>query len=209
MQPDETPKEHWQRVYATRAPESLSWFQAEPSLSLEWIEAATPDRDAPILDVGGGASTLVDGLLDRGYRDLTVLDLAAPALDAARRRLGARAGRVSWREADLLAEPLAAASVALWHDRAVFHFLVDAADRARYAERAAHAIRPGGHALLATFAADGPRRCSGLEVRGYAAPELALELGTSFELVDERREEHRTPAGAVQRFQYVLLRRKG
>lgn len=200
------PKEHWDAVYRTRATTEVSWFQPEARLSLQLIQRAAPLRSAPIIDVGGGASLLVDGLLAAGYHQLTVLDLSVAALDHARHRLGPAAARVEWREADVLTAQLPAASYAVWHDRAVFHFLTSAADRARYVAQVRHAVRPGAHVLVATFAPDGPTRCSGLEVSRYSAESLHGEFGHDFELLTSVSEEHLTPSGAQQAFVYCLCR---
>jgi SAM-dependent methyltransferase len=199
-------RQHWEQVYRTRAPEQVSWYQPEARNSLELIRLARPDRAAAIIDIGGGASTLVDSLVDADYRDVTVLDLAPDALAIARARLGARADSVHWMTADILAAELPAARYDIWHARAAFHFLTNPDDRARYVAQLRHALSPGGYLVMATFALDGPPRCSGLDVIRYSAESLAGELGSGFELVESVREEHRTPSGAVQRFQYSLLR---
>lgn len=204
-----TPLEHWEQVYRTRAPEQMSWYQPASRVSLELIQRAAPDPGVAIIDVGGGASTLVDGLLEAGYRDITVLDLAAEALAVARTRLGERAGGVRWIAADVLDADLPGAGYDVWHDRAVFHFLADPADRARYVAQVKHALKLGGHLVVATFAPDGPPRCSGLDVVRYSAHSLREELGPGFGLLHTVREEHRTPSGAIQRFQYSLLRVTG
>lgn len=196
---------HWQGVYASRDETAVSWFQERPATSIELIRRYAPP-DASVVDVGGGASRLVDHLIGLGYR-VTVLDIAEAALAKARARLGRRAAEVAWIAADVTrwraAEPLD-----LWHDRAVFHFLTEAADRRLYAETMAAAVTPGGHAVIATFAPDGPERCSGLPVCRYAPETLAAEFAGDFTLVDRRAEEHRTPGGAVQRFQFAVLRRR-
>lgn len=199
-------RQHWEQVYRTRAPEQVSWYQQEARNSLELVRRAGPECAAAIIDIGGGASTLVDSLVDAGYRDVTVLDLAPDALAIARTRLGARAGSVHWMTADILDAELPAARYDIWHDRAAFHFLTNPDDRARYVAQLRHALTPGGSVVMATFALDGPPRCSGLEVTRYSAESLADELGSGFELIESVREEHRTPSGAVQHFQYSLLR---
>ena len=199
-------RQHWDQVYRTRVPEQVSWYQPEARNSLELIRRAGPDCAAAIIDIGGGASTLVDSLVDADYRDVTVLDLAPDALAIARARLGARADSVHWMTADILAVELPAARYDIWHDRAAFHFLTNPDDRARYVAQLRHALSPGGYLVMATFALDGPTRCSGLDVIRYSAESLADELGSGFELVESVREEHRTPSGAIQRFQYSLLR---
>jgi SAM-dependent methyltransferase len=199
-------KSHWERVYAARSPAEVSWFQAHPALSLELIEEAAPHRDARILDVGGGASVLVDCLLEAGYRRLAVLDISAAALQHARARLGVRAEAVEWHEADVTAfSP--PHTFDLWHDRAVFHFLTERADRARYVAALTRALSPGGHIVIATFAPDGPPQCSGLDVVRYEPAALAAELGPGFALCTSRSEIHLTPAGNTQHFHYCLFRR--
>lgn len=199
-------KSHWEHVYRTRNPREVSWFQPLPALSLELIERLAPSRDSAILDVGAGASALADGLLAAGYRRITALDISAAALTLAQQRLGDDARLIEWREADVLAADLGAGAFDVWHDRAVFHFLTDTADRARYVARLRHALRAGGHVIIATFAEDGPTRCSGLEAARYSASSIGSELGAGFQLVDSRRESHRTPAGTQQAFTYAAFR---
>jgi SAM-dependent methyltransferase len=197
-------KAHWEHVYQAKRPEQLSWFQAEAKLSRELIGRLAPERSSRVIDVGAGASTLVDGLLRDGYSRVTVLDLSAAALDQARQRLGADAGRVEWLEEDVLTAALPRASADVWHDRAVFHFLTDPMDRARYVEQVRRVVRPRGTVLVATFADDGPNRCSGLDVRRYSPSDLHNEFGRDFRLRESRREEHHTPWGAVQAFTYCV-----
>lgn len=199
-------KTHWEGVYGAKAPESVSWYQPQASRSLELIKESGVGPFGRIIDVGAGASVLVDNLLDAGYRDLTVLDISAAALERARSRLGARAGDVTWIESDVTGTDLPAGAFDLWHDRAVFHFLVDPGDRQAYLQVLRRALRPGGYVIIATFAEDGPERCSGLPVQRYSPQQLHAQLGDAFALVQHEREEHRTPGGAVQRFQYSLLR---
>lgn len=196
---------HWNRVYTTKATDAVSWYQARPRVSLELIAAAPLPVSAPIIDIGGGASKLVDCLLDAGHTALTMLDISGAALDAARKRLGARAGSVRWIEADVreFAPPL---RYDLWHDRAVFHFLTDPADRAAYMAALRRSLNPHAHVVIATFALDGPPRCSGLDVARYDAASLRAEFGTDFEMLESRRETHVTPAGSEQRFTWVHLR---
>jgi ubiquinone/menaquinone biosynthesis C-methylase UbiE len=200
------PKEHWDHIYRANAPGEVSWYQPEARLSIELIGRVAPARSAPIIDVGGGASTLVDGLLEAGHDAVTVLDFSPAALAAARRRLGARAARVRWVVADVLDVPLSAAAYTVWHDRAVFHFLTEPADRARYVAETRRAVRPGGHVIVASFAPEGPARCSGLEVARYTPEEMHAEFGAGFRLLDSVREDHRTPGGALQAFVYCLCR---
>jgi SAM-dependent methyltransferase len=197
---------HWERVYQTKEPTEVSWYQPEAQLSLELIRRVAPDPDAPVIDIGGGASTLVDGLLDAGYRSVTVLDLAPTALALAQQRLGERAGLVTWIATDALTASLPPAGYAVWHDRAVFHFLTNARDRMRYVAQTRRAVRPGGYTLVASFGPVGPTRCSGLDVVRYSPDALHAEFGTGFQLLDSVPEEHHTPTGATQAFVYCLCR---
>ena len=160
-------KAHWETIYKTKRPDQVSWFQQEASLSLALIRRIAPDSTAAIIDVGGGASTLIDGLLAAGYRELCVLDLSPTALAEARRRVGPTGAAVTWLEADVLGAGLPPSAFDVWHDRAVFHFLIEAADRARYVAQARRTVRPGGYVLVAAFAEDGPTQCSGLPVARY------------------------------------------
>ena len=197
---------HWEQVYRTKGPEQVSWFQAEAKLSRRLIERALPDRAARIVDIGAGASTLVDGLLTSGYAEVTVLDLSSAALQLAQQRVDSLAPRVTWLHADVLSHVFPAHAYDVWHDRAVFHFLTAPEDRVRYVEQVRHAVRPGGIVIVATFAEDGPLRCSGLEVARYAPDGLHAEFGAGFQLVESHREVHTTPAGASQAFTYCVCR---
>jgi ubiquinone/menaquinone biosynthesis C-methylase UbiE len=199
-------EKHWERIHQTKEPTQVSWYQPEARLSLELIRRVASDLDSPVIDVGGGASTLVDGLLDCGYGNVTVLDLAPAALVRAQERLGERATRVRWIVADALDVPLATASTAVWHDRAVFHFLTDARDRVRYVAQVQRVVRPGGHVIVASFGPEGPSRCSGLEVVRYSPEGLHAEFGQAFHLLDSKREDHSTPGGSLQPFVYCLCR---
>lgn len=199
-------RDHWEQVYSTHDAASLSWFQPRAARSLDLIRRSGIARSAPIIDVGGGASTLVDDLLADGYSALTVLDLSAAALAVARTRLGAQAQSVHWLEADITRAALPARQYALWHDRAVFHFLTEAADRQAYVQAARHALAPGGYLVIATFAEDGPAQCSGLPVRRYDARSLKAAFADDFTLVLHESEAHLTPSGNVQSFVYCLLR---
>lgn len=201
------PKAHWERVYGTRATDSVSWYQPHADRSLRLIEQAGIGPEAALIDVGGGASTLVDDLLARGFRDLTVLDLSEAALQAARKRLGARADAVQWRVADITTAALPAHGIDLWHDRAVFHFLTAPADRQAYVRQVLRSVRPGGHVIVATFAEDGPLQCSGLPVMRYDADGLHAEFGAAFTLVGHEREAHHTPLGTTQQFTYCYCRK--
>lgn len=197
-------KLHWEQIYRTKRPDQVSWFEAEPRHSLDLVQRVAPGPDAAIIDVGAGAATFVDGLLDAGYRRITVLDLSAVALAESQRRLGERARLVDWREADVRTARFAPHTLDVWHDRAVFHFLTEPADRSSYVAQVRHALRPGGFVLVATFAADGPARCSGLEVDRYSADELHTEFGRDFRLLTSERHMHVTPRGAQQAFTYCL-----
>jgi len=203
-----TRADHWEGVYQRHGASDVSWYQAEARVSLALIGEAELDRRAPVIDAGGGVSVLVDGLLAHGYTDVTVVDLSSTALAATRARLGTAADAVRWMHGDVLDASLPERHYALWHDRAMFHFLTAAAERARYVERLEYAVRPGGHVVLATFAGDGPTRCSGLEVVRYEPDSLARELGHGFTMVRSEREEHRTPWGAVQAFTYGVFRKE-
>jgi len=201
----ENNKTHWQRVYGEKRPTELSWYQAVPEQSLQLIRSSGIAKSEPILDVGGGASTLVDHLLDEGYMDISVLDISGRALKRSRARLGELAGRVKWIEADVTQfEP--SRQYALCHDRAVFHFLTESADRQKYIEVICRALEPRGNLVLATFGPDGPKRCSGLDIRRYGVEQLQDLLGTRFELCSQVLSEHQTPMGGTQQFLYSWWR---
>jgi len=201
-------KQHWEQVYATKASDSVSWFQEHAEQSLRLIHNTRLGKDAAIIDVGGGAATLVDDLAAEGYTDLTVLDLSSAALAVAKQRLGKYADAVHWMEGDITSVELPAQRFDIWHDRAVFHFLTDPADRRAYVERLMHAVRPGGHVIIATFAEDGPEKCSGLPVMRYQPETLRAELGDAFLLVEHEKAAHHTPLGAVQQFVYCRYSKK-
>jgi SAM-dependent methyltransferase len=202
------PKSHWETIYRTKDVHEVSWFQPEARRSLDLIMRVCPDRSAPIIDVGAGASVLVDNLLAAGYQDLSVLDLSEAAQGISRDRLGTDSAKVKWIRADVLRAQFDERAYAVWHDRAVFHFLTDATDRQAYVEQVRRAVSPGGHVLVATFAEDGPEYCSGLPVVRYSAEGLHSEFGTDFQLVRSEHEDHRTPGGAEQSFLYCLCRRE-
>ncbi|QNI31481.1 class I SAM-dependent methyltransferase [Alloacidobacterium dinghuense] len=195
-------KTHWETVHGAESPSAVSWYRPHLETSLSLIERAGAGFSASILDVGGGQSTLIDDLLVQGYRNLSVLDISSAALEGARKRLGANAGRIEWITADVTQAELPPHAYDIWHDRAVFHFLTSEADRAAYIRQAIHALKPGGHVILATFALSGPARCSGLEVVRYSSQSLAQQLGESFRLIESTEELHETPTGAVQPFVY-------
>jgi SAM-dependent methyltransferase len=199
-------EDHWNNIHANKPSTEVSWYQAEPKRSLELIrEYSTPD--SRVIDVGGGQSFLVDGLLDLGYRNLTVLDVAQSAIDATRRRLGEQADLVSWIVADIT-QVEHIDSVDVWHDRAVFHFLTEKADRRQYVSLLAQSLVPAGHVIIGTFAIGGPLRCSGLEICQYDAKTLSEELGNHFRLINSFEEDHLTPAGKPQRFLFATFRRE-
>jgi SAM-dependent methyltransferase len=204
MEPDGR-RTHWEAVYATKAENEVSWFQDNPAPSLEAIALTGARPASAIIDIGGGASRLVDHLLALGFVDVTVLDLSAAALDAAKARLGTQAAGVRWLVADVTTwEPTASYDV--WHDRAAFHFLTGENDRAAYVARLERALKPGGYAIIATFALDGPERCSGLPVLRYDAESLGCVLGPAFKLIHTGRHEHATPWDSRQVFQFSVFR---
>lgn len=195
-------QQHWENTYATKAEGEVSWFQKSPDLSLALIAATGVGREARLVDVGGGASRIVDALLDAGFKNLTVLDIAESGLEHAKARLGDLAGKVTWVVHDVtIWQP--EVRFELWHDRAVFHFLTDAVDRRDYMDVLHRALAPGGHVILAAFGPNGPERCSGLPVVRYNAEALAKELGGEFRLEEERAETHKTPGGVMQHYRYV------
>ena len=194
-------KSHWEHVYTSKDSVDVSWYQTIPARSLDLIRSTGVSKQAPILDVGGGASTLVDNLLDAGYQDISIMDIASSAIEQARARLGARANQATWIVSDVTEfEP--SRPYAVWHDRAVFHFLTEAADRERYLDVLRKALQPRGHFLLATFGEDGPERCSGLQVQRYSVEMLKVLLEPDFRLRAFELEEHCTPTGAPQEFLY-------
>lgn len=192
---------HWDEVYATRKFSEVSWYQAVPEAPLRLLRASGIGPDAPIIDIGGGASTLIDHLLDAGFEDLTVLDISERAFVQSRARLGDRAGRVHWIVSDVTTfKP--ERKYAVWHDRAVLHFLTDEADRQRYVEALRGALGPGGQLVISTFGPDGPQRCSGLEIQRYDIDRMQALLGPAFELCESEMENHATPTGGQQQFLY-------
>ena len=197
---------HWNTVYSSKTEHEVSWTEARPEVSLQMLEAGGLTTESCVIDIGGGNSRLVDALVERGLTCLAVLDVSGVALDRARARLGAKAAIPRWIEADVTGA-WTLSPVDFWHDRAVFHFLTDPDDRARYRQRLLETLQPGGSVILATFAPDGPERCSGLPVRRYSPEQLAAEMGPPFVLTASRVHLHTTPWGGTQSFQYSLLRR--
>jgi 2-polyprenyl-3-methyl-5-hydroxy-6-metoxy-1,4-benzoquinol methylase len=197
---------HWEKIYTERAPDAVSWFRPHLEKSLALIEQVAPNRSSSIIDVGGGESTLVDDLLVSGYENITVLDISQSAINANRKRLGADSKRVTWLVADISEVELKFSVYDVWHDRAVFHFLTSARDRAAYVRQVAHAVRHGGHVIVSTFGPEGPMKCSGLDVVRYDADSLHREFGVHFQLLESSKELHHTPFGTVQQFLYCHCR---
>ena len=202
-------REHWERVYASKSPQEVSWFRPHLERSIAFLEAAHIAPEAAVIDVGGGASTFVDDLLDRGYSNLTVLDLSASALNAAKERLGKRAAEVHWICGDVTEVALEPAAYDFWPDRAVFHFLRDPAARERYVASVRRSLKPGGHVVVATFGPHGPEKCSGLEVMRYSPEALHAEFGAEFSRLASATERHVTPWGTEQEFIYCYCRMPG
>jgi SAM-dependent methyltransferase len=200
-------KAHWQNIYRDKSPLDVSWYQKEPKLSLELIHHTGVQHDEAIIDVGGGASVLVDFLCKEGFTNLSVLDISENALASAKQRLGDAAKTIEWFEADITAfSPPHPFSI--WHDRAVFHFLTEKSDRRKYVSTLKQALRPTGHLIIAAFAIGGPEKCSGLEIVQYDASKLKAELGEEFQLAEEKNEIHLTPANKEQKFRYFRFVRK-
>lgn len=202
-------KAYWDTIYQSKATTEVSWFQEHAETSLEWIIGTGIAADAAIIDVGGGTSSLVDDLLAHGCTNVAVLDVSGASLRAAQTRLGPEAGRVTWLEADITQVELPPAHYVIWHDRAVFHFLTAATDRARYISTATAALQPGGHLIIATFAADGPQQCSGLATARYSPEELRAALGAAFDCVKCIDRVHITPFGTQQKFTYCHFQKRG
>jgi SAM-dependent methyltransferase len=202
-----SPKEHWEKVYSSKATEKLGWFAPHLQTSFDWIGKLGLALEAPIIDVGGGASTLVDDLVDAGYQSVTVLDVSGQALSLAKARLGKEAGMVSWIEGDVTSTELPQQHFELWHDRAVFHFLIEPEEQRKYRDQLLKALKPGGHLIIGTFAPEAPPRCSGLPVQRYSPEQLERTLGREFELTREHNELHITPGGVEQMYLYCEFRR--
>ena len=200
--------DHWDEVYGSKSPDQLSWFQLQPEPSLQLVQQLASSPQARIIDVGGGTSLLVDALLSRGYDHLTVLDLSERALATVQQRLEAQAAEVTWLAGDIRSIDLPYQAYDIWHDRAVFHFLVDSLDHQRYAEQVERSLRPTGHLILATFAEDGPERCSGLPVMRHSTESLQQVFGQQLQLQHQQRITHATPSGVEQKFLYTVWQRK-
>ncbi|TAL31392.1 MAG: class I SAM-dependent methyltransferase [Alphaproteobacteria bacterium] len=199
-------KSHWEDIYQRKGADKVSWHQEQPGLSLRMIADAGLERGAAIIDVGGGASRLIDSLIAQGYTNLTVLDISGRALEAAKERLGPLSQRVQWVESDI-ADFKPRQKFKFWHDRAVFHFLTDPQDRDRYLETMRRSLDAGSYAMIAAFAPDGPEKCSGLPVQRYSHESLQLALGPSYKELAHHSETHVTPAGGQQKFVYALFRK--
>ena len=199
-------RRHWEQVYQTKAPESVSWYSPHLQKSLGLVRSATHDPAAAIIDVGGGEATLVDDLLALGYRDLTVLDISQRAIEVAQKRLGPAADSVTWLLDDITTVSLEADRYEVWHDRAVFHFLTEPEQRQAYVGQVMRSVKAGGHVIVATFGPEGPEKCSGLETVRYDAKGLHGQFGGRFELVASDTESHQTPMGTVQQFLYCFCR---
>ena len=197
---------HWDAIYKTKLPDEVSWYRPHLEVSLDLIERHAEGRSASIIDVGAGESTLVDDLLSRGYERVTVLDVSRTAIDETKKRLGRDAKRVQWVAGNITQTPLAPDSFDIWHDRAVFHFLTDPAERRAYVNAVIHAVKTGGHVIVSTFGLEGPSTCSGLAVMRYDAETLRDEFGRRFRIEESSKELHRTPRGAIQQFVYCCCR---
>jgi ubiquinone/menaquinone biosynthesis C-methylase UbiE len=193
---------HWEHIYGTKAPTEVSWFSPRLETSLALVEHLGLDRSASIIDVGGGESTLVNDLIGRGYRDVTVMDISRCAIERAKKIFDSGSQQVTWLVADITKADLPAQSYELWHDRAVFHFLTEPEQRVSYIERVLHAVKSGGHVIVSTFGPEGPTKCSGLDVVRYDATSLHTEFGRRFRLLDSSQELHETPFGTAQQFVY-------
>ena len=192
---------HWDKVYADKAPTAMSWYRQHLETSLSLLERVA-SKEAAIIDVGGGESTLVDDLLSHGHEKVTVLDISQTAINETKQRLGDDSKRVRWLVANITNVELPRSAYDVWHDRAVFHFLTQPSDRAAYVRQAAHAVKPGGHVIVSTFGPEGPTKCSGLDVVRYDAESLHGEFGVHFRLLESIKEMHQTSFGTIQQFLY-------
>ncbi len=202
-----TQKTHWENVYKNKKPDEVSWFQSHLSKSLELIFESKISHEAQIIDVGGGASTLVDDLLQKGFRNISVLDISGVALEISKKRLGSEAERVNWIEGDITTVQLPEYHYDLWHDRAVFHFLRKTKDQKAYFEILRKSLKPGGVVIIASFGLEGPQKCSGLDVMRYSPETLQKELGENYCLTESLKESHQTPFGTCQEFVYCSFRK--
>lgn len=199
-------KQHWETVYETKAPDAVSWYQPHLEKSLQLIINADRNRAAQVIDVGGGEATLVDDLLATGYRNVSVLDISQRAIDVCKARLGEQSTSITWFTTDILKAALPQKFYDIWHDRAVFHFLTSEDHRRKYVSQVAHAVKTGGHVIVATFGPQGPEKCSGLSTMRYDADSLHEQFGTSFRLIQSATELHNTPFGTTQQFLYCYCK---
>ncbi len=200
-------KQHWQQVYSTKTTDQVGWYAPHLTTSVRWITDLNLDPDDPIIDVGGGASTLVDDLLDKGYRDISVLDLSDRAMSAVRERLGTSASQISWLLGDVTEIELPISHFKLWHDRALFHFLIEPEQQKKYRDKLLQALTPGGHFIIGVFELEAPPQCSGLPVQRYNVEKLNAIFGTEFNLKHHQNEIHQTPSGVEQKYLYCLFQR--
>ena len=200
-------KEHWENVYKTKAHDQVSWYREHLETSLKMILDTGVQKDAAIIDVGGGSSTLVDDLLDNGFVDVSVLDISSGAIENSRARLGSRADKIEWIVGDITEIELPKDHFDVWHDRAVFHFLTREEDRRKYVDLVMSSLKPGGHIVVASFGPDGPQKCSGLDVVRYSPDSMHDEFGSDFKLVKSLGESHQTPFGTSQEFVYCYCRK--
>jgi ubiquinone/menaquinone biosynthesis C-methylase UbiE len=201
-------KEHWENVYCSKPPDRLGWYKPRLQTSLDWIRKLNLPADAPIIDVGGGASTLIDDLIDHGYRSVTVLDISSSSLAQSQARLGEKAAPVTWLVGDITQIELPGNKFDVWHDRAVFHFLTDAEQQRQYRDVLLASLKPGGHLIIGTFAPEAPPKCSGLPVQRYDREQLVAVLGSELELIREHKEMHLTPGGVEQMYLYCQFQRR-
>ena len=200
-------KSHWENIYKTKSAKDVSWYKPHLEKSLEMISSLGLPKDAEVIDVGGGASTLPDDLLDRGFKNITVLDVSKEALKVSKDRLADKANSINWLEADVTEVPLKSSYYDVWHDRAMFHFLVTADERRKYISSLNTALKSGGYLLMATFGPNGPLKCSGLETVRYSAASIAKKLGEAFKQEKHVVETHKTTFNTTQEFLYCLFRK--
>lgn len=200
-------KTHWENVYESKPVNRLGWYKQHLHPSLDWIKELAAEKGSAIIDVGGGASTLVDDLISEGYESITVVDLSGRALEHSKSRLGDKAARVKWIEGDITNTELPANYYALWHDRAVFHFLTDERDRRKYIGKLRNSLAESGYLIIGTFSFDAPPKCSGLPVERYDVEKMKSTLGDEFKLLDSMKELHVTPGGVEQMYLYCKFKR--
>ena len=199
-------KEYWEKVYDTKAPDAVSWYAPHLETSLNLVHQATSNKDSAIIDIGGGEATLVDDLIARGYRDISVLDISQKAIDVARSRIGKPADKVRWYCTDITKATLPQNYFDVWHDRAVFHFLTQEDDRKMYVDQVMRSVKHGGYVIMSTFGPEGPEKCSGLDVVRYDPEQLHGQFGKSFKMINSSTELHKTPMGTTQQFLYCFCR---